>query len=159
MNGRVSKFSRERDQRRALIKSLANSLLLYETMTTTHAKAKAVAQYVERLVRFAKSGTVADRRLVRSRLTTDVAVKKLFEELAPAWMDRNGGYTRVIKAGNRGGDNAPVSVVSLVLPEGLKPAPEAPKKAEKEAAPKKTAAKKPSVKKAAVKPKAKVGAK
>lgn len=158
MNGRVAKFSRERDQRRALLKALAGSLILHETMTTTHAKAKAVAQYVERLVRFAKQDTLANRRLVRSRLSTDIAVKKLFEELAPAWKDRQGGYTRVIHAGNRGGDNAPVSVVSLVLPEGLQVAPEAPKAAAKSDAPKNTTAPKKTVKKAAAKPKAKAKA-
>jgi large subunit ribosomal protein L17 len=153
------KFSRERDQRRALLKSLANSLVLFETMTTTVAKAKEVAPYVEKLVSFAKTGTLADRRVLRSRLTTDQAVKKLVEELAPAWKERQGGYTRVIKAGNRGGDNAPVAVVSLVLPEGLKPAPEAAKAEAKAAAPKKATTAKPKAKKAAAKPKAKAGAK
>ncbi len=154
MNARVSKFSRETDQRRALVKSLANSLLLHETMTTTVSKAKASAMYVEKLVKFAKRGSVADRRVLRSRLTTDAAVKKLVEELAPAWKDRSGGYTRVVKAGNRVGDNAPVAVVSLVLPEAVKAAPVEEKvedKVEKAKAP----AKKPVAKKAAAKPKAK----
>lgn len=118
----MSKFSRERDQRRALIKGLANSLVLYEKLETTAAKAKTVAPYVERLVKLAKRGTVADRRLLRSRLTSDNAVKKLVEELALAWRERQGGYTRVIKSGNRGGDNAPLAVVSLILPAEIKPA-------------------------------------
>ncbi len=160
MNGQSPKFSRERDQRRALLKSLANSLVLHETMTTTVSKAKVAGRYVEKLVSFAKSGTVADRRLLRSRLTTDSAVQKLVEELAPAWKDRQGGYTRVVKAGNRGGDNAPVAIVSLVLPAGLKPAPVAKEASEKvETSEKKPAAKKSAAKQTVAKPKTKVGAK
>lgn len=153
------KFSRERDQRRALIKSLANSLVLYESMTTTVAKAKEVAPYFEKLVSFAKGGSVADRRILRSRLTTDIAVKKLVEELAPAWKERQGGYTRIVKAGSRGGDNAPVAILSLVLPEGLKAAPAAAKEAVEAEVPKQAPAKKPSAKKASAKPKAKPKAK
>lgn len=157
------KFSRERDQRRALVKSLANSLVLYESMTTTVAKAKEVAPYFEKLVAFAKGGTVADRRILRSRLTTDIAVKKLVEELAPAWKERQGGYTRIVKSGSRGGDNAPVAILSLVLPEGIKAAPEAAQEAKSEEAPKQTPAKKPAAKKPSTKvktkPKAKAGVK
>jgi large subunit ribosomal protein L17 len=113
------KLSRARDQREALLRSLATSLVLHEQIQTTLAKAKEVAPYVERVVTYAKQNTLANQRQLRIMLLTENAVQKMIQELAPAFKERQGGYTRVIKAGHRRGDNAPMAVVSLVLPARL----------------------------------------
>jgi large subunit ribosomal protein L17 len=91
--------------------------VLHESITTTEAKAKEVAPHFERLVTKAKKGDLANSRALRAFLLTENAVQKMLQELAPAFGERNGGYTRIIKAGNRRGDNAPMAVLSLVLPE------------------------------------------
>lgn len=113
------KLSRETDQRKALIRSQATSLVLHEQITTTVAKAKEVAPYFERLVTKAKNGDLANQRALRANLLTEVAVQKLLQELTPAFKERSGGYTRIVKAGNRRGDNAPMAILALVLPEHL----------------------------------------
>ncbi len=113
------KLSRERDQRIALVRAQATSLVLHEQITTTEAKAKEVAPFFERLVTKAKKGDLANNRALRADLLTENAVQKLIQELAPAFNDRLGGYTRIIKAGNRRGDNAPMAVLALVLPDRL----------------------------------------
>lgn len=94
-------FNRPRRQRVALMRGLALSLIKHGKVQTTEAKAKELRPYVERLVTYGKKGTVAARREVASRLgePNDALVKKLFEEIAPTYKDRNGGYTRVIKMG------------------------------------------------------------
>lgn len=117
------KLSLQTDQRRALVRGLVTSLVLYEQIKTTEAKAKEIAPQFERMVTKAKQGTLASNRALRAFLLTDNAVKKMILELAPAFKDRNGGYTRIVKLENRRGDNAPMVQLSLVLPEsGLKPA-------------------------------------
>ncbi len=113
------KLSRETDQRKALIRSQATSLVLHEQITTTVAKAKEVAPYFERLVTKAKNGDLANQRALRANLLTENAVQKLLQELTPAFAKRSGGYTRIVKAGFRRGDNAPMAVLALVLPERL----------------------------------------
>jgi large subunit ribosomal protein L17 len=150
------KLSLQRDQRRSLIRGLVNSLVLHESITTTEAKAKEIAPVFERLVTKAKAGTLHAQRQVRTVLLTENAAQKLFQELTPAFAERNGGYTRIIKIGNRRGDNAPMAIVSLVLPEKKADKPvaaasEAPAKAEEAKTKPKTAAKKPAAKKPAVK--------
>ncbi len=117
------KLSLQTDQRRALVRGLVTSLVLYEQIKTTEAKAKEIAPQFERMVTKAKQGTLASNRALRAFLLTDNAVKKMILEIAPAMADRNGGYTRIVKLENRRGDNAPMVQLSLVLPEsGLKPA-------------------------------------
>jgi large subunit ribosomal protein L17 len=116
------KLSRDRDQREALIRGLATSLVLHERIETTEAKAKEVAPYTERLITRAKKGGVYNHRLVIRGLLTENAVQKLMYELTPAFKERNGGYTRIVKLGNRRGDNAPLASISLVLPEKVAPA-------------------------------------
>jgi large subunit ribosomal protein L17 len=111
------KLSRETGQRRALLRSAVTSLVLHETINTTEAKAKEIAPQFERLVTKAKKGDLASQRSLQAFLLTDAAVRKMMVELAPAFKDRNGGYTRVVKTGSRRGDNAPLAAVSLVLPE------------------------------------------
>ncbi len=153
------KLSLQRDQRTALIRGLVNSLVLHESITTTEAKAKEIAPVFERLVTKAKAGTLHTQRQVRSVLLTENAIQKLFQELTPAFAERNGGYTRIIKVANRRGDNAPMAVVSLVLPAkkaeksaSAETAAEAPQTEAKPKAPaKKPAAKKPAAKTASKK--------
>lgn len=99
-------FSRPTDQRRALMRSLARSLVLEERISTTEAKAKALRPFIERLVTYAKSGTLASRRLTKSRLGDDEAVKKLFEVVGPRYAERKGGYTRIVKRTTRGANDA-----------------------------------------------------
>ncbi len=93
-------------QRRALLRSQARSLILEERISTTEAKAKALRPFVERLVTYAKKNTLASRRLTKSTLGDDEAVKKLFEVVGPRYADRAGGYTRIVKRTARGANDA-----------------------------------------------------
>lgn len=111
---KITKLSRERDQRRALLKSLAESLILHESIVTTEAKARTLRPYVEKLVTKAKQDTGARRRLLRGRLNTDAAADKLFDSIAPRYQDRPGGYTRLAAAGRRRGDNTKLLRISFV---------------------------------------------
>lgn len=99
-------FHRKSGQRRALLKSLARSLVLEERISTTEAKAKALRPLMERLVTYGKKNTLANRRLTKSRLGDDAAVKKLFDSIAPRYADRAGGYTRIVKRSVRGKSDA-----------------------------------------------------
>ncbi len=99
-------FHRETGQRAALIRSLARSLVLEERISTTEAKAKALRPFVERLVSYAKTGTLASRRLAITRIHDKAAVKKLFETIGPRYKDRKGGYTRIVKRTKRGFNDA-----------------------------------------------------
>jgi large subunit ribosomal protein L17 len=99
-------FARPSNQRRALMRSLARSLVLEERISTTEAKAKALRPFIERLVTYAKKNTLASRRLTKSRLGDDVAVKKLFDAIGPRYSDRAGGYTRIVKRTLRGANDA-----------------------------------------------------
>lgn len=108
--------------RRALLRGQITSLVLHEAITTTEAKAKEVAPYFERMVTYAKKGTLASGRALRAEFLTENAVQKLLQELTPTWSERHGGYTRIIKLGNRRGDNAPMARLSLVLDDAVKPA-------------------------------------
>jgi large subunit ribosomal protein L17 len=101
--------------RKALLRGQMTSLVLHEAITTTVAKAKEVAPYFERLVTYAKKDSLAGNRALRAELLTEASVQKLIQELKPAFKDRRGGYTRIIKLGNRRGDNAPMARLSLVL--------------------------------------------
>lgn len=152
-----TKLSRPRGQRLALLRGLATSVILQESVTTTLAKAKAVVPMLEKTITKAKKGDLHSMRQVRSVLYTDAAARKLQQELAPLWKDRPSGHVRVIKAGWRLGDSAPLAVISLILPEKpqvLKPeVATEPKQAPKKPVAKKAPAKKPAVKKAAPKKK------
>ncbi|HVB20121.1 MAG TPA: 50S ribosomal protein L17 [Candidatus Paceibacterota bacterium] len=99
-------FHRETNQRRALMKSLARSLILEERISTTEAKAKALRPFVERLVTYAKSNTLADRRLAKARLNSDEAVQKLFATIGPRYAGRIGGCIRIVKRAARGSNDA-----------------------------------------------------
>ncbi|HEY2004740.1 MAG TPA: 50S ribosomal protein L17 [Candidatus Saccharimonadia bacterium] len=106
--------------RRALIRGQLTSLVLHEAISTTEAKAKEVAPKFERLVTYAKKGTLAGGRSLRRELLTENAVQKMLQELKPAFEGRQGGYTRIIKLENRRGDNASMARVELVLNEVTK---------------------------------------
>ena len=107
------KFSREKDQRKALLKSLARSLFLHERIKTTHAKAKEISSFAEKIITKAKKGDLTSRRIVR-KYFSDKVTKKLFEEIAPKYKERNGGYTRIIKLGPRKSDSAKMAIIELV---------------------------------------------
>ena len=107
-------FKRTKGHRRALFANLANALLKHEQITTTLPKAKDLRPYVERIISLGKQGTLHARRLAAARLRDDKVVAKLFEVIGPRYKDRNGGYTRIIKAGFRYGDAAPLGIIELV---------------------------------------------
>ena len=108
------KLSRSKDQRRALRKNLVTQLFKYDRIKTTEAKAKAVRNDAEKLVTLAKRGDVHARRLAAARVNESEVVNKLFNELAPRYEDRMGGYTRILRLGRRLGDGAEMVVLELV---------------------------------------------
>jgi large subunit ribosomal protein L17 len=135
------KFGRETDQRRALMKSLAEALILKESIETTLPKAKEVKGYVEKLITKAKKGDLHNRRQVISGLQTLNAATKLIDGITPQLGARNSGYLRVKRTTLRRGDNAQMAVISFVdeLKEAARPA--APKPIVKKAPARKPAAK------------------
>jgi large subunit ribosomal protein L17 len=108
------KFGREKTQRHALMRSLARNLVRDSRIKTTLAKAKELRPFVEKLVTTAKSGTVASRRLVMTRIQGAPETKKLFDTVAPKYKSRAGGYTRIIKVPNRDLDGAPMALIEFV---------------------------------------------
>ena len=108
------KLQRSAGHRTALLRNLAASLIKHEQILTGTAKAKELRPYVEKLITLAKKGGLSNRRLADSRLKDDAQLAKLFEVLAERYKDRNGGYTRVIKAGFRASDAAPMAIIELV---------------------------------------------
>lgn len=111
---KIKKLSRSKDTRRSLFKNLAESVILYEKVTTTEAKAKAVRPYVERLISRSKVNTLHNRRQLLRALPTENSVNKLLDVLGPRYKERPGGYTRIIRVRNRKGDNAPQVMIRLV---------------------------------------------
>lgn len=146
------KFNREQGPRTALIKGLADSLIINQSIETTLPKAKEVVPYVERLITKAKKGDLHNRRQVISGLQTLQAAHTLVDDIAPKLSGRVSGHLRVMKTGFRRGDHAAMARVSFV--DDLKEAPVA-KKAESPASA--AAPKKVTAKKTTPKPKAKVG--
>ena len=108
------KLSRKSQHRTAMFRNMAAALVKHEQITTTVAKAKELRPYVEKLVTLAKRGGLSNRRLAHARMMDDVQEKKLFEVLAERYADRNGGYTRIIKAGYRASDAAPIAIIEFV---------------------------------------------
>lgn len=108
------KLNRTKAHRRALFANMAAALIKHEQITTTLPKAKDLRPYIEKLITLGKRGDLHARRQVAAVLYEDSAVKKLFSELATRYKSRNGGYVRIIKAGFRYGDAAPVAVIELV---------------------------------------------
>ena len=110
----TKKLNRTASHRQAMFANMAAALIKHEQIVTTLPKAKALRPVVERLVTLAKKGDLGARRLVLSRMRDETQTKKLFETIAPRYKSRAGGYTRVLKAGFRHGDNAPMAVIEFV---------------------------------------------
>ena len=108
------KLQRTTAHRTAMFRNMSASLIKHEQITTTLAKAKELRPYVEKLVTLAKRGGLANRRLAMARLGDDAQLKKLFDVLAARYAGRNGGYTRVLKAGFRASDAAAMAVIEFV---------------------------------------------
>jgi large subunit ribosomal protein L17 len=108
------RFSRDSAHRQAMFSNMAASLIRHEQIVTTLALAKDLRRVMDKYITLAKRGDLNSRRLAASRMGDEAMVKKLFDTLAPRYKDRAGGYTRVLKAGYRYGDSAPVAVIELV---------------------------------------------
>jgi large subunit ribosomal protein L17 len=108
------KLNRTSSHRIAMLRNMAASLIKHEQITTGVAKAKELRPYVERLITLAKKGGLSNRRLAHSRLMDDAQLIKLFDTLATRYADRNGGYTRIIKAGYRASDASAMAIIELV---------------------------------------------
>lgn len=111
------KLNRTASHRKALFSNLAASLVIHKKIRTTDAKGKELRTYIERLVTYAKRGDVHGRRLIQKRITgkrgKEIA-NILIHDIAPAYADRHGGYTRLIKLNNRKNDNAPVTLIEFI---------------------------------------------
>src|SRR3972149_8347624 len=107
------KFSRDTNARKALLKNLANDLILRERVRTTEAKAKAIRPFVEKLITKSKDNTITSRRLLISKLGRENSVQKLLELVGPTFKDRPGGYTRIIKLVPRVGDKAEMAMIEF----------------------------------------------
>lgn len=124
---RGRKLGRQRDQRQALLKGLATSLVMEESIETTLPKAKELVRYIEKLITKAKKGDLANRRAVIAGLSTQVAAVKLVDQIAPQLTGRTSGHVRVERTRLRVGDGAQMAIVEFV--DELKPMPKAVKEA------------------------------
>jgi large subunit ribosomal protein L17 len=111
---RTAKLGRTSEHRNAMLANLVCSLIIHRRVTTTLAKAKAARSVAEKMVTLGKSGTVHDRRLAVARLHQEDAAKILFKEIAPAFKERNGGYTRIMRLNQRNGDAAQRAILEWV---------------------------------------------
>jgi len=107
------KLSMKIGPRKALMRTLANSFFLYEKIQTTEARAKELRPVAEKMITRAKTNTIANQRLLAQKLTPEM-VKKIFNDVAPKYKDRHGGYTRIIKLGPRNSDGAKMVIIELV---------------------------------------------
>ena len=121
------KLGRQRDQRRALLKGLATSLVMEESIETTLPKAKELVRYIEKLITKAKKGDLANRRAVIAGLSTQVATTKLVDQIAPQLTSRTSGHVRVERTRLRVGDGAQMAIIEFV--DELKPMPKTAKEA------------------------------
>jgi large subunit ribosomal protein L17 len=112
-----TRLNRTSSHRAALLRNMASSLIEFEKIETTLPKAKVLRSYIERLVTLGKSDTVARRRLAFARLRSKKATSKLFKDLGPRFIDRPGGYVRIIKTGYRAGDASPLGLIEFVSKE------------------------------------------
>ena len=108
------KLGRKTAHRKALMSNLASALITHKRIKTTDAKAKELRMYVEPLVTFAKKGDLHSRRQVLKKIRHKTIVRELFDNIGPAFSNRNGGYTRIIKLGFRDNDCAPISMIEFV---------------------------------------------
>ncbi len=108
------RLNRTHEHRKALFANMAGSLIEHEQIKTTLPKAKELRPYIEKLITLAKRGGLSNRRLAQARLLDETQLKKLFDVLAERYSDRDGGYTRIIKAGYRDSDAAQMAIIELV---------------------------------------------
>ncbi len=108
------KLNRTTSHRKAMLANMAVALIKHEQIKTTTPKAKELRPYVEKLITLAKKGGLSNRRLAHARLMDDAQLVKLFDVLAARYADRNGGYTRIIKAGIRASDASPMAIIEFV---------------------------------------------
>ena len=108
------KLNRTTSHRKALLMNLSNALIKHEQITTTLPKAKELRPYVEKIITLGKKGDLESRRKTISILQDEINTKKIFSTFAERYKDRLGGYTRIVKIGNRFGDNAPTAIIELV---------------------------------------------
>lgn len=110
----LRKFGRRSDARRAMLRNLVTSMILAEKIETTEAKAKQIRSITEKMITLGKRNDLHARRQALAYLYDENAVTKLFEEIAPRYEERQGGYTRILKLGQRRGDAAPMAILELV---------------------------------------------
>jgi large subunit ribosomal protein L17 len=108
------KFGRERNVRKALLRSLASNLILKGKIETTEPKAKEIRSYVEKLVTRGKKQTLASQKMLIEKLGTMGPVRKLVKDISPKYADRKGGYTRIVKTAPRAGDGSPMAIIEFV---------------------------------------------
>ena len=108
------KLSRPTAHRMSMLRTTVTDLLRHETIRTTEAKAREVKRLAEKVITRGRKGTLHERRLAAAFLTDESVVRKLFDELGPRYEDRQGGYTRMVKLGQRKGDAAPLAIVELL---------------------------------------------
>lgn len=113
-HNRTRTLGRNTDQRRALLRSLARSLVIHGAISTTETRARELKKFIEPLVTRSKTGLLADRRIVASRLANDEIAKRIMVEIAPRYKERPGGYTRVVKKVATGGTSRREAVISFV---------------------------------------------
>ena len=113
-NIKNKKLNKNSSHRKAMFMNMSNSLIKHEQITTTLPKAKELRRFVEKIITFGKKGDLFSRRKTISILQDQKMTKKVFDILADRYKDRSGGYTRIVKLGNRFGDNAPMAVIELV---------------------------------------------
>ncbi len=113
-NIKNKKLNKTSSHRKAMFMNMSNSLIKHEQITTTLAKAKEIRRFVEKIITLGKKGDLLSRRKTISILQDQKMSKKVFDVLAERYKDRPGGYTRIIKLGNRFGDNAPTAVIEFV---------------------------------------------
>jgi len=128
------KLNRTASHRRAMLSNMAVSILDKERIETTLIKAKEVRRVVERLITYAKKGTLAARRLAAKRVNDQVVLRKLFEDIGPSFKDRNGGYVRILKTRIRKGDCSLMAIIELVGRSNLETVRKRRKKAKSETA-------------------------
>ena len=121
----MKKFGRSMEHRKAMMKNMVTNLILAESITTTLPKAKQARKDAEKMVTIARKGTLAARRLAASRLMQPKAVQTLFDKIVPAMEGRKGGYTRILKVGNRKGDGAEMAILQWVTAPEVETAPAA----------------------------------
>ncbi len=111
---KIKILDRKKQPRELMLRNLASSIIIFEKVKTTEAKAKVVKSFVERLITTSKKGDLTARRQLIEKLPQKMAVKKLMEVVGPKYKERKGGYTRIIKLGNRQGDGAKIVQIELV---------------------------------------------